>query len=152
MAWNFELVAGPFKGRTGGLAWDGKGMLFSAVAEECIYRYDPASGKAEIFRKYTGRTNGLAFSADGSRLMTSGTDGFVKVWEVATGVETVRIPLDGVSDGHWLDEEHILVATATGLWTTLTLDTDELTDLARSRLTRYFTPEECTTYRIEDCT
>ena len=58
MAWEFEKVAGPYKGRTGGLAWDGKGMLVSAVAEECIYRYEPASGKADIFRKYTGRVNG----------------------------------------------------------------------------------------------
>ena len=42
MAWNFELVAGPFKGRTGGLAWDGKGMLVSAVLEERVLRFDPA--------------------------------------------------------------------------------------------------------------
>jgi gluconolactonase len=68
MAWEFEKVAGPHKGRTGGLAWDGKGMLFSAVAEECVYRYDPASGKADIFRKYTGRVNGLAMMKDGSVL------------------------------------------------------------------------------------
>jgi len=66
MAWNFELVAGPCKGRTGGLAWDGKGMLFSAVGEESIYRYDPAAGKADNFRKYSGRTNGLAVAKDGS--------------------------------------------------------------------------------------
>ena len=32
MEWKFELVAGPYKGRTGGLAWDGKAMLFSAVS------------------------------------------------------------------------------------------------------------------------
>ena len=45
MTWNFELVAGPCKGRTGGLAWDGSGMLFSAVAEERIRRYDPATAR-----------------------------------------------------------------------------------------------------------
>ena len=66
MAWKFELVAGPFKGRTGGLAWDGKAMLFSAVQEERILRYDPASGKARTFRKYTGRTNGIAIATDGT--------------------------------------------------------------------------------------
>ena len=43
MTWKFELVAGPFKGRTGGLAWDGKGMLCSAVQEERVVRYDPAT-------------------------------------------------------------------------------------------------------------
>jgi sugar lactone lactonase YvrE len=66
MAWDFESVAGPFKGRTGGLAWDGKGMLVSAVAEERVLLYDPSSGKAEVFRKWTGRVNGLAFARDGS--------------------------------------------------------------------------------------
>ena len=66
MTWNFELVAGPYKGRTGGLAWDGKGMLCSAVAEERVLRFDPASGKAEIFRRWTGRVNGLAVAKDGT--------------------------------------------------------------------------------------
>lgn len=66
MAWNFELVAGPYKGRTGGLAWDGKGMLFSAVAEERVLRYDPETRKAENFRRWTGRVNGIAIARDGS--------------------------------------------------------------------------------------
>lgn len=66
MTWKFDLVAGPFKGRTGGLAWDGKTMLFSAVHEERVLRFDPGTGKADVFRKYTGRTNGIAFAADGS--------------------------------------------------------------------------------------
>jgi sugar lactone lactonase YvrE len=66
MAWKFELAAGPCKGRTGGLAWDGTGMLFSAVAEERIYRFDPQSGKTTVFRKWTGRTNGIAIAQDGT--------------------------------------------------------------------------------------
>ena len=66
MAWNFELVAGPCKGRTGGLAWDGAGMLFSAVMEERVLRYEAATGKTGVFRKYTGRTNGIAIAADGT--------------------------------------------------------------------------------------
>ncbi len=66
MTWEFEKVAGPCKGRTGGLAWDGNAMLFSAVQEERVLRFDPESGKADEFRKYTGRVNGLAVAADGS--------------------------------------------------------------------------------------
>ena len=66
MTWKFDLVAGPHKGRTGGLAWDGNAMLYSAVQEERILRYDPAAGKADVFRKYTGRTNGIAVARDGS--------------------------------------------------------------------------------------
>ena len=66
MAWKFERVAGPYKGITGGVAWDGNSVLFSAVQEERILKFDPASGKVENFRKYTGRTNGIAIGADGA--------------------------------------------------------------------------------------
>jgi len=66
MTWNFERVAGPFNGRTGGLAWDGEGMLFSAVSEERVLRFSPKSGAAENFRRWTGRVNGLAIASDGS--------------------------------------------------------------------------------------
>jgi gluconolactonase len=65
VALKFEKIAGPFQGPTGGLAWDGSGMLFSAVAEGRILRYDPESGKVSEFRKYTNRTNGLAFAPGG---------------------------------------------------------------------------------------
>src|SRR6266516_4728934 len=41
-------------------------MLFSAVAEGRILRYDAASGKVSEFRKYTNRTNGLAFAPGGA--------------------------------------------------------------------------------------
>jgi gluconolactonase len=66
MAWSFERVAGPFKGRTGGLAWDGQAMLVSAVLEERVLRFDPVTGKADDFRRWTGRVNGLAIANDGS--------------------------------------------------------------------------------------
>ncbi len=66
MTWKFELVAGPFKGRTGGLAWNGKSMLCSAVQEERVVSYDPATNKTGDFRRWTGRVNGLAVAKDGS--------------------------------------------------------------------------------------
>lgn len=66
MTWKFELVAGPFKGRTGGLAWDGKALLCSAVLEERVVRFDPATNKTDNFRRWTGRVNGLAVAKDGS--------------------------------------------------------------------------------------
>ena len=65
MSWQFERVAGPFSGVLGGLAWDGKAMLFAAVTEERLMRFDPASGKTEELRKYTGRVNGLGFGPGG---------------------------------------------------------------------------------------
>ena len=66
MTWKFELAAGPFKGRTGGLSWDGSSMLFSAVLEERVLRFNPVTGEVTDYRKYTGRTNGIAVAPDGS--------------------------------------------------------------------------------------
>lgn len=66
MAWEFERVAGPYQGPTGGVAWDGQAVLFSVMAENRVLRYEPESGETGVFRKYTSRTDGLAFSADGT--------------------------------------------------------------------------------------
>ena len=66
MSWKFEQVSGPYKVRMGGLAWDGSGMLFSAVSEERIMRFDPASGAVDEFRWWTGKVNGIALASDGS--------------------------------------------------------------------------------------
>ena len=49
MAWKFERVAGPFGGPTGGLVWDGKTIVFAAVLESRLLRYDPAGGGVEAF-------------------------------------------------------------------------------------------------------
>ncbi len=65
MTWKFELVAGPYAGPNGGLAWDGQGMLFSVIDEGRILRFDPHRGTVEEFRRYTNRTNGIAFGPDG---------------------------------------------------------------------------------------
>ncbi|MBU4143124.1 SMP-30/gluconolactonase/LRE family protein, partial [Patescibacteria group bacterium] len=66
MSWKFDRLAGPYQGQTGGLVWNGTVMLFSAVREERILAFDPATGRTENFRRYSGRTNGLAIGADGA--------------------------------------------------------------------------------------
>jgi WD40 repeat protein len=98
-----------------------------------------------------GQSRGISFSPDDSKILTAQTDGYVRIWDTHTGTELHRIPLPGASGGVWLDEAHIVIGSATGLWTTITLDLEELKDLAVSRLTRGFTTEECETYRIEPC-
>ena len=56
-----------------------------------------------------------------------------------------------VDDGWWLDESHIVVGTANGPWTTISLDSEVLLETARSRVRRGFTELECQTYRIDPC-
>jgi len=65
MNWTFEKIAGPYQGSCGGLAWDGQAMLFSTISEGCLMRFRPESEKAEVFRRYTNRVNGIAFGPNG---------------------------------------------------------------------------------------
>ena len=63
--WEFERVAGPYQGPTGGVAWDGKAIFFSAVTEGKILRFDPKSRALSEFRRYTNRVNGIGFGPNG---------------------------------------------------------------------------------------
>src|ERR1700712_3127099 len=62
---DFELVAGPFQGPTGGVVWDGRSILFTTIDAGQLLRFDPASRKVEEVRRYTNRVNGLALGPDG---------------------------------------------------------------------------------------
>ena len=134
------------------LSRDGS-LLAVHLESDVVAVYDTASWEAFGASADVGdvRVRGLEFSPDGSMLMTSATDGFVRVWDVAAMSELHRVPLAGVSDGYWIDNNHIAVNTTQGLWTTLTLDIDDLIDLALDRLSRGFTEEECAIYRIDPC-
>lgn len=127
-------------------------LVAVTVAEGAVDIYETSAWEVvAAFSISDARIRGFEFSPDGSKLMTGATDAFVRIWATDSGRELSRIPLEGASDAHWLDETHLLVGTSDGLWTTLTLDTDELVVLARSRVTRGFTPDECDAYLIESC-
>ncbi|HTK36523.1 MAG TPA: SMP-30/gluconolactonase/LRE family protein [Caulobacteraceae bacterium] len=64
MAWHFERVAGPYEGGVGGVAWDGTAVIFAAVGEARLLSFDPATKAATEIRRYTNRTNGIAFGPE----------------------------------------------------------------------------------------
>ena len=68
MSWEFEQVAGPY-GFTEGPVWDGEGVLFSDMPNDCIWRYVPATGACSVAYEDTGAANGLKFDEAG-RLYT----------------------------------------------------------------------------------
>jgi WD40 repeat protein len=94
---------------------------------------------------HTGLIQRLAFSPDGERLATASFDGTAKVWNLDTGQEWLTLR---VSD--WLtdiafspDGKELATAGRDGLVRIWVLELDELIALARSRLTRSLTEEEC---------
>ena len=134
----------------------GKFVISIDTAPGTVALIDTESG--ETLREMqggVGRIRGLAFSPDGSMLMVSATDGFVRIWSVGEGTEIERIPLgegqDGSGDGYWVDEDTITIAQANGRWTNIDIGLDSLLSLARSRLVRGFSDIECLTYRIDPC-
>jgi gluconolactonase len=65
MSWSFKLVAGPHEGATGGVVWDGGGVLFTAVEEGRLMRFDLATRKVGEVRRHINRVNGLALGPGG---------------------------------------------------------------------------------------
>lgn len=95
MTWDFELVAGPFGGRTDGPVWDGSGLIFASNSENAIRRYDPATRDASVFRPHWIRIRGLAFGADGTLFgCQSGSRRIVRFNEDGSA-SPVRARLDG---------------------------------------------------------
>jgi gluconolactonase len=65
MSWQFELVAGPYQGPTGGVVWDGAHVLFTAIDEGRLLRFDPGTRAVDEVRRHLNRVNGLAVGPDG---------------------------------------------------------------------------------------
>ena len=65
MSWQFEKVAGPYKGPTVGVAWDGAAVYFTAINDGLIVRMEPATGVTSEYRRFLRRITGLGFAPDG---------------------------------------------------------------------------------------
>jgi WD40 repeat protein/DNA-binding SARP family transcriptional activator len=118
--------------------------------------WDLASGKKGLeFTGHAGLVLRLAFSRDGTRLASASFDKSAKVWDAQTGAELATLygntsNVFGVS----FSPEGAYLATAGGDGTAriYALQGDELVRLARSRVTRVLTVEECRKYlHVDAC-
>lgn len=64
------------------------GSIFFSDIGNAIYRYDPKSGKTELFRKPSGRSNGLMFNQKGELIAAEGanTDGNRRI-SITSGIQ-----------------------------------------------------------------
>jgi WD40 repeat protein len=83
----------------------------------------------------------LGFSPDGKYMATVTIDGVVRLWDANTGQQLINIP--GGYSQFTSDGKHMLTLMDMQYLYGYTLDVQELMDLARTRLTRTWTQEEC---------
>jgi WD40 repeat protein len=118
--------------------------------------WDAESGKELLtLRGHFGEVNGVAFSLDGKRLATASVDQTAKVWDAESGKELVTLrghsgKVNGVAFSP--DRKRLATSGDDGLVQVYALYLHELLDLARSRVTRNLTPDECKRYfQSETC-
>ena len=93
-------------------------------------------------------------SPDGRLIASSDSTGLVRIWDLSTGEALQGIPLQQqVQNVEFVDERHLLVTPTDGPDAyVMTVDVDELLEIARSRVTRDLTDEECQTYlHVDAC-
>jgi WD40 repeat protein len=103
---------------------------------------------------HTGTVTGVDFSPDGKYLASASVDGTARVWDVASGQElqvysSPSGPFFGVA---FTPDGKNVIASGQDLVYGYVFDLDELIRLGYSRLTRWFTLDECRQYlHREDC-
>ena len=131
-------------------------LLAASNQDGAITLWDVDSrNKIRTLVGHAGLVNRLAFSKDGTRLASASFDRLAKVWDVPTGEELASLygnasNVFGVTFSP--DGSQLVTAGADGTIRIYTLEIEDLIALARSRLTRSLTIEECQKYlHLAEC-
>ena len=133
---------------------DGK-RLATASADSSIKLWDATSGKELLtLAGHSGQAFSVAFSLDGKLIATASGDKTAKVWDAYTGREllTLHAPDSLTSVGFSPDGSQLAVASRDGTARIYLLKIQDLVALAKQRVTRSLTIEECQQYlHVETC-
>ena len=133
------------------MAWspDSKRLATAGVGGN-VKVWDAAGGRELLtMRGHSSSVGSVVWNPDGTRLATASWDGTTKVWDVASGKEllTLRGHTGKAKSVAWSpDGKRLATASEDGTVQIYLMDVRELLSLARKRVTRNFTPDECELY------
>jgi WD40 repeat protein len=139
-----QVVFSPDGTRLATASRDGSAKVWDAVSGEELF----------TLLGHDGTVFSVAFSPDGKTIATAGADRTTKLWDALTGKEllTLHAP-DGLTDVAFSpDGLQLAVASRDGTDRIYLLKIEDLITLAKQRVTRSLTSEECQQYlHVEAC-
>jgi WD40 repeat protein len=141
------------------VAFDPSGDLLvtARAAESTADSWDTTTGRRlSTFTGHTAMVTDIAFDHEGTRVATSSSDGSVRVWDPRSGTEVVALhgPTSASVSGVRFspDGSRVVSTSRDGVVRVWALTLDELVALARGRLTRGLTDDECRQYlQVSTC-
>lgn len=124
--------------------------LMTASVDNTVSVWNGSNGqRLRTIHGHAGPVLAVASSPDDAHFATASQDGTVKVWDEFTGdgLQTLSGNSGSVNSvAYSPDGKRLASATTGGLVQVYTLDISELLSLARSRVSRDLTPDECNSY------
>jgi dipeptidyl aminopeptidase/acylaminoacyl peptidase len=134
---------------------DGR-LLATSGTDGAVKLWNVSTGaRIRSLAGHLGTVSRVAFSPDGQTLATAGYDSTARLWDVSTGEEllVLRGQTRGLTDLEFsADGTRLATSAIDGTVRVYVLPLQDLVDLARFRLTRSWTEEECRKYlHLEAC-
>jgi WD40 repeat protein len=106
------------------------------------------TGKKLLTLRGAASVAAINFSPDGKWIAAASADGTAHIWDAVTGANLLSLPVDSGGTGDVAfspDGKRLAVGGKSGIYI-LVLPIDEVIALAKSRVTRSLTTEECQQY------
>ncbi len=151
-----ELFILSHPGSVYGVAFSPDGKRLATASSAAIIKvWDVTSGNELLsFTAHADSIVSISFSPDGTRFATASRDGTAKLWDAASGQELLTLQGSGVGIcclAFSLNGNYLFTGGDDGV-RVYALYIEDLVSLARSRLTRSLTTEECRQYlHLEAC-